>query len=102
MRQEPTVTAVSTSKGELILPRNSTCKTLLHSRADTFDVVGMMEFLPPPALHLFKGGPSIVMPTFVEPISPACRVSGPGELIHVVGELAEARLALSQRLLSCG
>jgi hypothetical protein len=60
---------------------------------DTVDMVGMMNFLPSPALHLFERGAGIVVPTFVVPVDPARLVGGPGKLTDVVGKFAKARLA---------
>jgi hypothetical protein len=85
-----------TSQGEGVLPGRAGFKTLANALDHTFDMLGMVHFPPAPALHLFKRGPGVVMPTLVVPVYPAGLVSGPRELTDVIGELPEARLAVPE------
>jgi hypothetical protein len=68
---------------------------LTNTIDDALDMVGMVNFLPTPALHVFKSGAGIVVPAFVVPINPTLGVGGPGELADVVGELSKAHLAFA-------
>jgi hypothetical protein len=62
---------------------------------NTIYMLGMADLLPTPALHVFKGGTGIVVPTLVVPVNPTIGVGGPGELADVVGEFVEAHLAFA-------
>ena len=66
---------------------------------DPVDVVGVMDLLPAPALHLFQGCSRVVEPPAVVPEDPARFVGHPCELRDVVGEVAEFGLAFPERLL---
>jgi len=65
-------------------------------------MVGVMDFLPTPALHLFKSGSGVVVPALVVPVNPTGMVGRPCELADVIGKFAETRLTFAQRLLSAG
>jgi hypothetical protein len=60
-------------------------------------MLGVMNFLPSPALHLFERCAGVVVPALVVPVDPTGLVGSPGELTDIIGQLAEARLAVAQR-----
>src|SRR5258705_9557454 len=96
-RKEPAIAAIPTAHGERILPWLAAFETLPDALDHTIDMIGMVDLLPAPALHLFKGRPGEVVPALVVPIDRAGFVCGPGELADVVGKLVEAELAFAQR-----
>jgi hypothetical protein len=61
----------------------------------TVDMLGVMNFLPSPALHLFERGAGIVVPALVVPVDPARLVGSPGELTDVIGKFAKASFAFT-------
>ena len=78
-------------------PRSTAAR---NSRVDPLDVVGVVDLLPAPALHLLEGGAGVVEPALVVPEDPAGGVGHPGELGDVVGQGAEASFALPPRLVA--
>jgi hypothetical protein len=48
-------------------------------------MLGMMNLLLTPALHLFGRRSGVVVPAFVVPVDPTLGVGGPGELADVIG-----------------
>jgi hypothetical protein len=46
-------------------------KTLFDALDDTVDMLGVMNFLSSPALHLVERGAGVVVPAFVVPVDPA-------------------------------
>src|SRR5262247_2048890 len=94
--------AFSASQGERILPGRAALETLPHALEDAPEMLGVVNALPTPALHLFGRCSRVVVPAFVIPVSAARRVGHPGERTHVVGKIAKARLAFAQRLLAGG
>ncbi len=99
-REEPAERAVTTSQWERVLPRLVILEAFLDVPENAFEMIGMVQFLPAKALHLFERGPGIIVPPFVVPISPAFGIRRPGKLADVVGEFAESRFAFSQRMLA--
>src|SRR5688500_7663827 len=65
---------------------------------DPIEVVGMMDFLPSPSLHLFEGRTCIFVPTPVVPKDPSRGIGHPGELRHMVGQRPKPLFAFRYRL----
>src|SRR5207249_7064933 len=63
------------------------------------DLVGMVNLLPTPSLHLFKGRARVLVPAIVVPEDVTFAIGHPRELWDGVGERAELLLVLTQRLL---
>src|SRR4029453_253737 len=99
-REEPAERAVTTSQWERVLPRLVILEAFLDVPKNAFEMIGMVQFLPAKALHLFERGPGIIVPPFVVPISPAFGIRLPGKLADVVGEFAESGFAFSQRMVA--
>ena len=68
-REEPAVGAVAAAQGKRVLPGVPVSKLLPDVRDDTMEMVGMVQLLPSPPLHLFMRRSGIVVPTLVVPIS---------------------------------
>src|SRR5262249_49981001 len=98
-REEPPVGTVAPAQGKRVLPGRAVLEAAADAADDAVDVIGMMHLLPAPALHLLERRARVVVPAPVVPVDPALLVRRPGELADVVGKLAEARLAVAQRLL---
>ena len=62
---------------------------------DAIDVIGVMQLVPAVTPHVLERCPRVVEPALVVPEDGAGLVGHPGKLRHVVGERAEARLALA-------
>jgi hypothetical protein len=90
-RQEPAVGAVLAAQGERVLPGLAGLDVAAELRDD---VVGVVDLLPAPAGHLLEGRPRVIEPALVVPDEVSALVADPGELRHVVGQRAEALLAL--------
>src|SRR5262245_38394 len=101
-REEPAEIAVTTAQREGVLPRLVVLEAFSDVPGNAFEMIGMVQFLPAKALYLIERGSGIVIPSLVVPIPLAFRVGRPGKLAHVVGELAEARLAFAQCMLAGG
>ena len=95
-RQEPAIFAVPATQRKGVLPRFAAVPGFLDACDHAVDVIRVMHALPTPALHLLQRRTRVVVPAPVVPEDPSCRVRHPGELTHVVGECAEAFLALVQ------
>src|SRR6516162_4965591 len=98
-RQEPAVVTVVTAQRKRIFPRLTSLEALSYALNNAINMVGMMHFLPTPALHLFKRRSCVVVPAFVVPISPTPSISRPRKLANIVGQFAKAYLAFTQCLL---
>jgi hypothetical protein len=70
-------------------------RSIVNALDDTIYMLGMVNLLPVPTLHIFEGRSCVVVPTLVVPVNPTTGVGGPGELADVVGELAKAQFAFA-------
>src|SRR5262249_36312947 len=95
-REEPAIAAVTAAQRECVLPGRTVLEALPDTPDDALDMIGMVNFLPAPSLHFLERRPRVVMPTFVLPVDPARRISGPCKLTDVVGEFLEASFAFAQ------
>jgi hypothetical protein len=66
---------------------------------DAGDVIGMMDFLPSPSLHLIEGHPGVLVPAPVEPEDRAAVVGHPGKLGDVLRQRQESLFAFGQGVL---
>ena len=98
-RQKPSVVAILAPERKRVLPWGAGFEALPNAFNDAIDMVGMVDFLPAPALHVFEGHSRVVEPTLVVPVNPALSVGRPGKLTDVVRKFAKARLAFAQRIL---
>src|SRR5262249_53499978 len=96
----PSVITVTASQWKSVLPRHAVLETSLNALDDAVGMVRMMQFLPAPAPYFLKGRSCVIEPTLVEPVPLSTIVGRPCELADAVGKFAEARLALTQRLLA--
>src|SRR5262245_5779709 len=99
-REKPTVVAIASTERKYIFPRLVALEAFADVPENAFEMIGVVQFLPTKALHLFERGPGIIIPPLVVPISPAFRVGCPGKLADVLGEFAESCFAFSQRMLA--
>src|SRR5262245_57375164 len=99
-REKPTVVAIASTQRKYIFPRLVTLEAFSDVPENAFEMIGVVQFLPTKALHLFERGSGIIIPPLVVPISPAFRVGCPGKLADVLGEFAESCFAFSQRMLA--
>ncbi len=97
-RQEPTIEAIRPAQRERIVPGHTAGKGLSDALDDASPGVGMNQVLPAPALHLVQSRPREVVPAPIVPVDRPVRPGHPGELRHRVGEAAELRFALPQRV----
>src|SRR5262249_22579829 len=70
----------------------------MHALDDSVDMLGMLNLPAPPSLYLSEPLAGVVVPALVVPVDPTRLVREPGKLTDIVRKLAEARLALAQRL----
>src|SRR5262245_12270613 len=99
-REKPTVVAIAPTERKYIFPRLVALEAFSDVPENAFEMIGVVQFLPTKALHLFERGPGILIPPLVVPFSPAFRVRCPGKLADVVGEFAKSCFAFSQRMLA--
>src|SRR5262245_27752321 len=92
-RQKPAIVAIPPTQRKRILPRCAAFKTLFDALDDAINMVRVMDFLPAPTLHLFRGRSGVIVPAFVVPVDPAGMVRGPCKLADVIGKLAETTFA---------
>lgn len=81
-RQEPAPGAVVATEAELHLEGRAAGQALLPAREDARQVVGIVDRLPAPALHLGGGGAGELVPAAVVVVDEAVGARGPAELRH--------------------
>ena len=98
-REEPPIPASMAAQREGVLPGLAARDVPAELLGDARDVLGVVELLPAPTLHLLERRPGEFEPAPVVPEDVARLVGHPGELRDVVGEGPEQHLALAQRRL---
>ena len=95
-RQEPAVAAVAGTQLEGVLEHVAAGSRLPRAFDHPRHVLGVQHARPVRLQHRFGRHAGVVEPALVVPIDVAARIGRPGELRHVVGQGAEAFLAVLQ------
>ena len=93
-RDKNSDSSVLSAERKCILPRFAADPCALDPFDHTLNMVGVMDFLPAPTLHLGEGGSGVVEPALVEPKKPPFFISHPSELCDVIRQRVETRFAL--------
>src|SRR5205809_5894963 len=88
-----------TAKRKSVFPRFASGKGDLDALDYSTYLVGMVNLLPTPSLHLFKCSARVLVPAIVVPEDVTLAIGHPRELWDGVGERAELWFALTQVLL---
>jgi hypothetical protein len=97
--QKPAILAGLAAERECVLPRLACLEGVSDALDDPVHVIGVVHFLPAPALHLLERGAGVLVPALVVPEDPTAGVGHPGELGNAVCQRAKATLAFDDRFL---
>ncbi len=97
LREEQAVGAVLAAQRKCIFPVLALLETARDLVHDALQVVRVMRFPPAPAGHLLHRGAGVFKPAIVVPEDAALLVCHPGELRHVIRQIAETLFAFAQR-----